>query len=161
MIWIIKKYLSEGSNYACKRRDRRVHRRSTKCESWSKCTGASVKDAPALSLTPGFFLPLLVLMLSLQIWLNTNPYQKKRLLCWISEFIQLTSCQKYIEAKKGQWWEVQSVPGRLRERGHRKAGCPLLALEQINWRQLQNYVHWHPVKYPELLHVGAAFGRCC
>lgn len=70
----------------------------------SKCTGAFVKAAPALSLTPGSFLPLLVLMLSLQIWLNTSPYQKKlkRLLCRISEFIQLTSCQKYIGAKQGQ-----------------------------------------------------------
>lgn len=56
-----------------------MHRRSTKHESWSECTGASVKDASALSLTPGFFLPLLVLMLSLQIWLNTNPYQKKKI----------------------------------------------------------------------------------
>lgn len=51
---------------------------STKCESWSKCTGASVRDAPALSLTLGTFLPLLVLVLSLQIWLNTNPYQKNK-----------------------------------------------------------------------------------
>ena len=55
------------------------------CESWSKSVGAAVKDAPVLSLTPAcmVFLPLLVLMLSLQVQLNTNPYQKKkkRLLC--------------------------------------------------------------------------------
>lgn len=43
---------------------------------WSKCAGASVEDAPALSLTPGSFLPLLVLMLSLQIWLNITLTKK-------------------------------------------------------------------------------------
>lgn len=137
VIWLTKKYISEGSNYLWRGRDRTVYMGSTNCENWSKCTGASMKDAPALSLTPGSFLLLLVLL----------PKIIKRLLCRISEFIQLTSCEKYIEAKKGQWWELQSVPGRLGERGHRKAGCSLLAEEQINWRQLQNYVHWHPVKY--------------
>lgn len=63
---------------------------NTKCEGWSKCTGASVKDAPAVSLTPGSFLPLLVLMFSLQVWLNTNPYQKKKKNCSV-ESVSLSS----------------------------------------------------------------------
>lgn len=48
------------------------------CKSWSKSVGATVKDAPALSLTPGcvVFLLSLVLMLTLHFWLNPNPYQK-------------------------------------------------------------------------------------
>lgn len=63
---------------------------SANCESCSKCTGACVKDAPALSLTPGTFLPLLVLMLSLQIWLNITLTKKKKKDCSV-ESVSLSS----------------------------------------------------------------------